>query len=191
LRAAEIVDYHTFSITKDVGARLAFQFTDQRSVGQNLLHGRSFAANQLGLIGNMSYAGLVFTLGYTNTLRQDDMQSPWSSYSGYTAAQVQDFDRAKEQALITKLSFDFSHLGLEGVTAYALFVHAWGRVNPSNKTTVPNENEFDADLQWHPNWSLLKGLSVRLRYARVHQYQGPKDTQSDYRIILNYDWSLL
>jgi len=182
---------YSFSVTKDVGARLAFQYADQRSVGDNLLKARSFTANQLGVIGNVSYGGLVFTLGYTNTLRLEDMQSPWSSYPGYTAAQVQDFDRAKEQALMIKLSFDFSRLGLQGVTVYGLFVHAWGRRNPSNKTSVPNENEFDADLQWRPAWSFLKGFSARLRYARVRQYKGPRDTQDNYRVILNYDWSLL
>ena len=55
------------------------------------------------------------------------MQSPWSSYPGYTSVQVQDFNRAGENAFMVKGSYDFTRLGLEGVTAYALFVHGWGR----------------------------------------------------------------
>ena len=182
---------YSFSITKEFGALLAIQFADQRSTGDDLLKMRSFAGNQLGVKGEASYGGAVFTLGYTNTLQREDMQNPWSGYPGYTSVQVQDFNRAKEQAVITKLSYDFSKIGLEGVTAYALFVHGWGRVDPSTKAGVADENEFDADVQWRPKWSFLNGFSARFRYSRVFQYQGPKDHQDDFRLIINYDFSLL
>jgi hypothetical protein len=174
-----------------VGALLAFQFADQRSVGEDLLKRRSFTGNQVGARGDMSYRGAVFTFGYTNTLRREDMQNPWSGYPGYTSVQVQDFNRAKEQAVITKLSYDFSRLGLEGVSAYGLFVHGWGRVDPVTKNGVPDENEFNADLQWRPKWTFLNGFSARFRYSRVKQYEGPKDSQDDYRLIINYDFPLL
>ena len=182
---------YSFPITKELGALLAFQFTDQRSVGQDLLNGSSFATDQVGVMGAASYGGAVFTLGYTNTLRRDDMQNPWSGYPGYTSAQVENFNRAEEQAVITKVSYDFSRLGLEGVSAYALFVHGWGRVDPTTKSGVPNENEFNVDLQWRPKWSFLKGFSAQFRYSNVHQYQGPKDSQDEYWLIINYDFPLL
>jgi len=182
---------YSFAITKDLGALLAFQFADQRSVGRELLNNRSFATNQVGVKGDVSYGGAVFTLGYTNTLRRDNMQSPWSGYPGYTSVQVQDFNRAEEQALITKLSYDFSRLGLEGVSASVLFVHGWGRVDPTTKAGVPDENEFNTDIQWRPKWSFLNGFSARFRYSRVKQYQGPEDHIDDFRVIINYDLPLL
>jgi hypothetical protein len=182
---------YSLPITKDLGAAVAFQFADQRSTGQDLLKGRSFAGDQIGLKGDLSYGGAVLSLGYTNTLQHEDMQNPWSGYPGYTSVQVQDFNRAKEQALITKLSYDFTRLGLEGVSSYVLYVHGWGRVNPSTKAGVPDENEFNADVQWRPKWSFLNGFSVRFRYSNVHQYQKPRDTQQDFRLILNYDFPLM
>ena len=182
---------YSFPITKDLGALLAFQFADQRSVGQDLLKHRSFATNQVGVKGEASYGGAVFTLAYTNTLRRDDMQNPWSGYPGYTSVQVQDFNRAEEQAIMPKLSYDFSRLGLEGVSSYVLFVHGWDRIDPATKAGVPNENEFNFDFQWRPTWSFLNGFSARFRYSRVQQYQGPKDHQDDFRFIVNYDFPLL
>jgi hypothetical protein len=182
---------YSFPITKDLGVLAAFQFADQRSTGDDLLKGSSFTGNQLGLKGDVSYGGAVFTFGYTNTLRGEDMQNPWSGYPGYTSVQVQDFNRAKEQAVITRLSYDFSRLGLEGVSSYLLFVHGWGRVDPSTKAGAPDENEFNFDLQWRPKWSFLKGFSARYRYSRVQQYQGPKDHQDDFRFIINYDFPLM
>lgn len=63
--------------------------------------------------------------------------------------------------------------------------------NPSTKAGVPNENEFNADIQWRPKLSFLNGFSARYRYALVRQYQGPKDNQQDFRVIINYDFPLL
>jgi hypothetical protein len=182
---------YSFPITKELGVLAAFQFSDQRSTGDDLLKGRSFTTNQVGVKGDVSYGGAVFTLGYTNTLRRDDMQNPWSGYPGYTSSQVKDFNRAEEQAVVTKLSYDFSRLGLEGVSSYLLFVHGWGRVDPATKAGVPDENEFNFDLQWRPKWSFLKGFSARYRYSRVQQYQGPKDHLDDFRFIINYDFTLM
>jgi hypothetical protein len=71
------------------------------------------------------------------------------------------------------------------------YVRAWGRVNPSTRNGVPDENEFNADLQWRPKRSFLNGFSARFRYSRVHQYEGPKDSQHDYRFIINYDFPLM
>ena len=122
------------------------------------------------------------------------MQSPWSGYPGYTSVQVQDFNRAGEDAFMVKASYDFTRLGLKGVTAYTLWVHGWDRVNPSTKAPVPNENEFDTDVQWRPEWKFLKGLWFRVRYANVHQYQGPHNNENamnDFRVIVNYDYPLL
>ncbi len=178
-------------VTDRLGLLFSAQFTDQRSTGDDLLKGYSFNTNQIGVKSDVSYGGAVLTLGYTHASRGEDMQNPWSGYPGYTSVQVQDFNRAGEDAFIAKLSYDFTTLGLQGVTAYALFVYGWDRVNPSTKASVANEHEFDADIQWRPQWKFLKGLWFRGRYANVHQYEGDKNTINDFRVIVNYDVPLL
>ena len=178
------------SITDRLEILVSAQFTDQRSVGDNLLKGFSFSTNQFGVKSDISYGGAILTLGYSVDAQGADLQNPWSSFPGYTSVQVQDFNRAGENAFVAKLSYDFTRLGLEGLTTYALYVHGWNRINPSGGSAVPNENEFDADLQWRPRWKFLKGLWFRARYADVHQYEGPGSTINDFRIIVNYDFSL-
>jgi hypothetical protein len=178
-------------VTEHLGLLVAAQFTDQRSVGENLLLGYPFKTNQVGVKTDVSYGGAILTLGYTRDSEGTDLQNPWSSYPGYTSVQVEDFNRAGESAFMAKVSYDFTRLGLEGVTAYGLFVHGWGRVDPSTKDPVPDENEFDLDLQWRPSWRFLKGLWFRTRYAVVHQYEEPKNYTHDFRVIVNYDFPLL
>ena len=179
-----------FQLTKELGLRFSAQYTDQRSVGSDYLKGYDFSTNQFGIKGEMSYRKAILTLGYTIADKGADLQSPWGVHPGYTSVQVQDFNRAGENALLGKLSYDFSSLGLTGVTAYALWVHGWNRVDPITKASVKQEDEYDFDLQWRPQIKVLKGFWFRTRYAYVDQRDGGP-SQSDFRIIVNYDMPLL
>jgi len=179
-----------FHLTKELGLRFSAQYSDQRSVGSDYLKGYDFSTNQFGIKGEMSYRKAIFTLGYTIADKGADLQSPWGVHPGYTSVQVQDFNRAGENALLGKLSYDFSSLGLTGVTAYALWVHGWDRVDPITKASVKQEDEYDFDLQWRPQIKVLKGLWFRTRYAHVDQRDGGP-SQSDFRIIVNYDIPML
>jgi hypothetical protein len=182
---------YTWPVTQKLGLLFAAQFTDQRSVGDDLLKGYAFSVNQVGVKTEMSYGGALLSLAFTTDSSGADLQNPWSSYPGYTSVQVKDFNRAKEKAFLVKAAYDFTRLGLEGVTAYALFVHGWDRIDPSTGQDVANENELDLDLQWKPKAGFFKNFWPRIRYAVVHQYEGEKNYIHDFRIILNYDFSLL
>ncbi|MFI5315452.1 MAG: OprD family outer membrane porin [Myxococcota bacterium] len=176
---------HTFE--NGFGLLGTTQFTDERSTGNDLLTGSSFAGNQVGGKLEGSYAGAVGTLAYTNTTSGTNMRNPWSSYPGYTSVQVEDFNRAAEQAFMVKASYNFSRLRMPGVTVYALWVHGFG----VTAATGQNEDEYDLDLQWRPPLPKLKGLSFRARMAMVNQRGGTHATLDDYRLIVNYDFSVL
>jgi hypothetical protein len=179
-----------FKPTKDLGLRISAQYTDQRSVGDDLLKGYSFSTNQFGIKGEMSYRRAILTLGYSTTGTGADMQNPWSSCPVYTSVQVEDFNRAGENAFLGKLSYDFSDLGMTGVTAYAIYVHGWDRVDPITKVSVKQQDEYDFDLQWRPQIKTLKGFWFRTRYAHVDEKNSGR-TYDDFRIIVNYDIPLL
>ena len=182
---------YTWPVTKKLGLLFAAQFTDQRSVGEDLLKGYAFSVNQLGVKTEISYGGALVSLAFTTDTSGADLQNPWSSYPGYTSVQVKDFNRAKEKAFLVKAAYDFTRIGLEGVTAYALFVHGWDRINPTTGQNVSNENELDLDLQWKPKSGFFKNFWPRVRYAVVHEREGQERYIHDFRIILNYDFSLL
>ena len=182
---------YTWPVTQKLGLLLAAQFTDQRSVGADLLKGNDFSVNQVGVKTEMSYGGALFALAFTTASSGADLQSPWGGYPGYTYVQVREFNRANENALLVKGAYDFTHLGLEGVTAYALFVYGWDRIDPSTGRNAANEKELDLDLQWKPKSGFFKNFWPRFRYAVVHQREGDKSYLHDFRIILNYDFALM
>ena len=182
---------YTWPVTKDFGLLFAAQCTDQRSVGDDLLKGYSFSVNQIGLKTEASYAGAMLGLAFTTASSGADLQNPWSSYPGYTSVQVQDFNRANENAFLVKLSYDFTNIGLQDVTAYALYVHGWDRINPSTGKQAINENEWDFDLQWKPKSGFFKNFWPRVRYAVVQEQEGQERYIHDFRVILNYDFPLM
>jgi hypothetical protein len=182
---------YKLALNEQMGLLFAVQFTDQRSVGDDLLKGYSFQTNQTGLKAEMSIGSGVITLAYTNDAAGADLQNPWSSFPGYTSVQVQDFNRAGEEAFMIKASYDFSKLGLDGVALYGLWVRGWGAVNATTKAEVFQQDEYDLDLQWRPKGGFLKGLWFRTRYAHIEQRGVDHATMDDFRIIVNYDLSLL
>ncbi|MCU0595648.1 MAG: OprD family porin, partial [Desulfobacterota bacterium] len=163
---------YTWPLNQKLGLLFAAQFTDQRSVGDDALKGYAFSVNQVGVKTEMSYGGAMLSLAFTTDTSGADLQNPWSSYPGYTSVQVKDFNRAKEKAFMVKAAYDSTKVGLESVTAYALFVHGWDRINPTTGRSVANENELDLDLQWRPKSGFFKNFWPRIRYGVVHQYEG-------------------
>jgi len=179
------------TVAGGLGLNLAVQYTDQRSVGGDSLLGSSFATAQFGVKAEASYRNAVLTLAYTQDERGANIQTPWSGAPNYTSAMIQNFNSAGQHAFLAKGSYDFARLGATGLTAYALYVHGWDQVSPSTRQPVSNVNEIDVDVQWRPDWSVLKGFSFRARYAHVEQYQSPRTETNNYRIIVNYDFSFL
>lgn len=175
---------YAFSPSDGYKLKLAAQYTDQRSVGDDLLTGQSFSTRQWGVRGDLGVGAATFTLGYTDTANGSDMRNPWGGHPGYTSSQVQDFYRAGESAVLLKAAYDMSRHGFQGLTGYALWVHGSGVAAPRY-----NEDEYDFNLQWTPgsNWG-LRGLSFRLRYARIEQRGGGDPSIDDFRFIVNYDF---
>jgi hypothetical protein len=163
--------------------KLSAQFSNQGSVGGNLLTGEAFSNHQWGIKSDLSSGSALFTLAYTDTAGGVDIRNPWSGYPGYTLAQVEEFNHSGESALMLRGSYDFSKHGAAGVSAYALWVHGGGRPAPAF-----NEDEYDLNLQWTPTEGKLKGASFRMRYARVSQRGGGDQAINEFRIIVNYNF---
>jgi len=72
---------------------------------------------------------------------------------------------------------------LEDLSAYALWVNGNGVMAPDY-----DNDEVDLNLQWTPKGGTLRGISFRLRYARVVQQGGGDPNINDFRFIVNYDF---
>lgn len=174
---------HAVPLPGDHELRLGLQFCDQRSVGDNRLTGDKFSAYQIGIKAEAPVGQWLFTTAYTYCGGDADMRSPWSGYPGYTGAQVEDFNREGEGALLLRAAYAFPFL--DGLSAYGLWVHG---DNPSQPDQF-RRDEYNLNLQWAPPEGALEGFSLRLRYAKVNQHGGGGRNLDDFRVICNYDIS--
>jgi hypothetical protein len=167
-------------VGEDWRPKLALQFTDQRSVGDDLLTGEGFSAQQIGVKAELPWKDALFTSGYTYVTDGANMQNPWSAYPGYTGVQVEDFNRAGEGAFLLRAAYKFRPI--EGLSAYALWVHG---TDPAAADQY-RKDEANVNLEWAPSKGPLKGLGLRVRYGRVVQHDGNSDDLDDFRVICNY-----
>ena len=167
-------------LATDWRLRFAGQYIDQGSLGDNELQGHSFSGHQFGIKVELPVKKALFTAAFTHEWGNTTMQSPWSGYPGYTSVQVQDFDRAGESAFLIRAGYDFPWV--DGLSAYALAVFGTDP-DPAGQF---RQNEFDSNLQWAPTKGVLKGFSLRLRYAVVQQFGGDVHNLTDFRAICNY-----
>src|SRR5882762_3500880 len=167
-------------LADDWKLKFAGQYVDQGSVGDNDLQGHSFSGHQFGLKVELPVKKALFTAGFTHAWGNANLQNPWSGYPGYTSVQVQDFNRTGESAFLLRAGYDFPWV--DGLNAYALAVFG----TEPDKAGQFRQNEFDFNLQWGPTKGVLKGLSLRLRYAVVQQFGGNVDNLTDFRAICNY-----
>ena len=139
----------------DFRPRLAAQFVDQRSVGDKALQGDFFLVQQFGIKAELPVQKALFTMAYTFTTNGDtNLRSPWSGYPGYTSVQVQDFNRAGENAFLLRAGYEFPWV--DGLSAYALAVFG---TDPAIEGQF-RQDEYDPNLQWVPTKGVLKGLSL-------------------------------
>lgn len=170
-----------FPLTKRLRLHLAVQYTNQRSVGENLLMGHEFSANQFGLKAELAFAGALLTTAYTGTHNGTTMQSPWSGYPGYSSVQIENFDRGGEDAWMLRAAYNFRYP--KNLSVYALYVRG---SRPEARTQYARD-EYDLNVQWKPTGGKLQGLTLIARYGEVSQ-AGPNETYTNQlRLTLYYD----
>lgn len=159
---------------------LALQMVDQRSVGDDRLLAPGAGAQQLGFKAELPAGRALFSAAYT-TIRGDmGIESPWAGHPGYTSVQVEDFNRAGEDAIMVRAAYDMPWV--DGLSCYTLWVHG---LKPDHAGQFARD-EYNVNVQWAPPQGRLKGLSLRLRYALVNQRGAPGEELEDLRFICNY-----
>jgi hypothetical protein len=165
-------------VGEDLTLKLSAQYSNQTSVGGNLLAGTNFSGEQFGVKVELPVGAALLTTAYTSTGNGANMQGPWSGYPGYTRIMVQNFNRAGENALLLRAAYAFTQV--PGLSAYVAWVHGSAPRDPTQFA----RDEYNFDTQWSPPSGSLQGLMFRFRYAYMTQTNGTHFT--DFRLMLYF-----
>ena len=171
---------------KDLELRLSGQYTNQQNVGDALIG--DLDTDQFGIKLDASLAGATLTLAYTRTGNNSGIQKPWGGSPSYNSVIVEDFDRAGEDAWRVGAAYDFARVGLKDVSGFVNYTV--GDTPDSGDNASADEDELDFTLDWKPKNGKLDGLWLRARVALINASGPDAVDMGDYRLILNYDFSI-
>ena len=171
-----------------LGLTVSVQGLHQQDIGDSL--GGNFNTGQLGVMGVLNWKGWGLTLGSTGTSRNHDIVNPWGSYPGFTSIMEEDRDRAGEYSVVLGLAYDFTQVGLPGLSAYTM--HTVGATPDSGENASPDQTEHDLTIDYKFQQGPLKDLWIRLRGAILNADEnlGGEDF-TDFRVIVNYPLQIL
>jgi len=177
------------TVTENLALSGSVQYTDQRSIGDEL--DGSFDTHVVGTELATSYRQAVLRFAYTSTDEESGIRSPFGGYPGYASIIVKDFNRAGEDAWLVGLSYKFSALGMPGLSTFLNY--AEGNTPDRGAAASPDQDEFDITVDYHFQSRPLEGLWLRGRAAFVDQDNSVAgaDDLDDYRLIVNYEVPIL
>lgn len=176
------------TLAEDLELKLSGQYTDQRSVGNDLLG--DFSTSTWGARMAASYRFAVATLAYTQTDDGAKISSPYGGRPSYLSLMIRDFDRANERAWRAGLSYHFDRIGLPDVSAVINYAKGLHARDPETLARLTDQTEQNYTLDFRPKRGILNGLWLRLRYARVDE-DGAGKVADEIRIIANYSLPIL
>ncbi len=182
---AEASAAHDFE--NDVEMRLDAQFTYQWDVGEDLLGTSLDDTWNLGVRTAASYAGAVFRVGVSITGSGSSIFSSYGTNPSYVDLMQRTFTRADEKALLASLSYDFSGIGLDGLTFIVNFVAGFDGELLGVRSDA---QEVDATIDYRIEDGWLKNFWLRVRGSWLSEETAGRDG-SDVRVILRYDFPVI
>ena len=134
-----------------------------------------------------SYAGAVFRLGLSFTGPDAPIVNPYGTNPSYVDLMQRTFNAEDEKALLASLSYDFSGLGADGLSAIVNFVAAFDGKEFGDRRDA-QEVDLTIDYRIQKGW--LESFWLRLRGSWLHE-QRMEQNGTDVRVILRYDFPVI
>jgi len=185
---AFLLSQYAHAFSDDVTLTLGVQYTDQRSVGSELIG--SFQTWTVGAKATLDFYGASIAPTFHRTGSGNNIQTPFGRWPGYLKMITKDFDLARQTAAGIRLSYDFGRIHLAGLTGRFSFASGMDALNPKNGKPEPDEREYDFDVIYAPPEGWLSGFSFRVRTGLVEQ-SGTHGLLPDIRLIMDYEIPVL
>jgi hypothetical protein len=166
------------------------QVTWQSSAGGRDLTGERFDTGVASLRSAVSKAGLTLWTGLSTTAKSEDIRSPWGTYPGFLSMMQSDFDRAGEFAWMFGLSYDFSAVGVPGLSGFTQYGKGNGGQDARTGVGNADEREVNLTVDYKIGEGRLRGLWFRAR-GSILDVQRTEATAYQVRLTINYDIPIL
>jgi len=178
---------HKFALAHERSLKSFLQYTDQHSVGDELIG--EFGTGLLSAKVEYAAGNATLRLGASTTGSEKGMQKPYGSSANYLSILAEDFDRAGEDAWMIGGNYNFQRVGPGDLSMFANIVT--GATPDTGPNASADETEYDLTVDYRIKEGPAKSLWVRLRAGFIDQDEAEGgDDFLDLRLIVNWDFSV-
>jgi outer membrane OprD family porin len=176
-----------FPLSNDRVLKAGLQYTDQRSVGDELIGG--FQTGLFAAKVEYEFGNATLRLGASTTGSEKGIQKPYGNPANYLGIIIENFDRAGEDAWMIGGNYNFKRVGPGDLGLFANIVS--GNTPDTGPTASPDETEYDVTVDYRVKQGPAKNLWVRFRLGYLDQKEATGgDDVLDVRLIVNWDFNL-
>lgn len=162
------VDWIVPHLVAGVDFRVGVNYTNQQTVGRQLMSGGPFSTHQVSARAAASYAGATAYLAVSMNSDRANLVSPFSSFPAYTNMDQMHFEDAGTNAIVGGLSYDFSEQVSDGLKLAVLYGSADGIVDAKTGQPVSDQREVDVKVEYMPRSGALKDWRLLFIYSHVN-----------------------
>ncbi len=174
-------------IADELEARIDMQFTYLEAIGDDLLGPALGSAWNVGVRSASSWMSAVLRLGVSVTGSKNELVSLFGTSPSYADLMQRTFNRANEKALLVSLSYDFTDLGVDGLTLIANFAAGFDGKLAGQRGDA---QELDVTMDYRLTEGLLENFWLRARASWLRDELIDREA-TEVRVILRYDVPLL
>jgi hypothetical protein len=169
----------------EVTYRLSANYTDQRTVGENLLGGAPYATRQVSARVAASYRQATLLLAASVNGDGAGLLGPFGSFPAYTVLDQLNFNDAGQETVVVGAAYDFSRIIFDGLKLQTRYGWSWGAIDAIGG---PRQNEFNIELEYLPTAGVFENVHVQVFYSAVELPDNPpgETQQPQVRGIVTY-----
>ncbi|MCP4781698.1 MAG: OprD family porin [Hyphomicrobium sp.] len=186
-------DWLSPSSTHDLTYRFVLNYTDQRSVGKQLIKGAPYSTFQISGRIAVSLGALTLRTAFSTNSDDAPIRSPFGSPPGHTALNDFNFERAGEDAIVFGADYDLSVVVTDGLKVRIEYGQGKDAVDPATGLPLPDRSELDLSLRYRPTSGPLENFDLRLDYCTLVRHDGgtPRRRDPFVGVIFTYRVPLL
>jgi hypothetical protein len=168
--------------------RMSVNYTDQRTVGADLIAGAPYETSQVAARFAASYADVTLLIAGSANGDGAALQGPFGSFPAYTVLDQLNFSEAGETTVVIGAAYDLSRVVFDGLKVSTRYGWAWDAVDAPSGAPLSRQNEFNFEVEYLPTSGPLKNIHAQIFYSAVELPGNPpaQTEQPQVRGIITY-----
>ncbi len=159
--------------------RVSVNYTDQRTIGEDLMPGAPFATSQIAARVAASYCDATVLAAVADNGKGADLNGPFGSFPAYTVLEQLNFNEAGETSVVFGAAYDFSHIITDGLKFQVRYGKGFNVIDPQTGAPQSRQNEFNFEAEYQPMSGPFENLHVQFFYSGLRFPDAPPSQENE------------